>query len=191
MGQWIVLVTMLLCLGLGAAGCGGGQELPVSEDALRSPYQEFDQATLLSFEGSIKKWRLQSAYMRKPLSDTGAVLAVPVVLSLFDSGGTVTTKVLSDSGTTTAKMESFTIWGDAYVRTRDGLVVRTERLRLDANTRMWYSDTFVEIRTAKGDVMRGKGFEAREDFSHSIFRKNVSGEFPQFRDRVESDDSFF
>ncbi len=189
--QRMSLLVVVLWAAIGVPGCGGTQELPVSEDSLRTPYQEFDHATLFSYEGSLRKWRLQSAYMRKPLSDTGTVLAVPVVLSLFDSAGTTTTKILSDSGTTTAAMESFTIWGDAYVRNKDGLVVRTEKLRLDANTRMWYSDTFVEIRTARGDVLRGKGFEAREDFSHSVFKHNVSGEFPQFRERIESDDTFF
>jgi LPS export ABC transporter protein LptC len=187
----ILLLVAALASGLGVLHCGGTQELPVSSDSLRTPYQEFDHATLFSYDGSVKKWRLQSAYMRKPLGDTGTILAVPVVLSLFDSTGKTTTKILSDSGTTTAAMGSFTIWGDAYVRTRENLVVRTEKLRLDNKTRMWYSDTFVEIRTAKGDVLRGKGFEAREDFSHSVFKQSVSGEFPQFMERMEDDESFF
>ncbi|MBD3240354.1 MAG: LPS export ABC transporter periplasmic protein LptC [Chitinivibrionales bacterium] len=128
--------------------------------------------------------------MRKPLTDTGAILAVPVVLHLYDTTGDTKTKILADSGTTTAEMESFEIWGDVYVKTRDDLVIRSERLELDYETHQWHSDTFVEIRTAKGDVMRGKGFDAREDFSHSSFRSRVSGRFPQFRERLGEDELF-
>jgi LPS export ABC transporter protein LptC len=167
-------------------GCGGRKpELPVNADTVSVPYQEFERATLFSYQGSQKKWRLQSLQMRKPLSDTGTIIAVPVVLSLYDSVGTTTTRILSDSGTTTARMESFDIWGDVYVRTRDGLVVRSERLRLDNETHEWHSDTFVEIRTAKGDVMHGKGFDASESFSRSSFREKVTGRIPKFRERVE------
>jgi LPS export ABC transporter protein LptC len=187
--------TVILILALAGAGlfhgCQEKNELPVSGEAVGAPFQEFDRATLYSYAGSTKKWRLQSYYMRKPLADTGTILAVPVVLSLFDSTGATTTRILSDSGTTTPQMEGFAIWGDVYVRTKDGLVVRTERLTLDNQTHMWHSDTFVEIRTAKGDVLRGKGFDAREDFSYSSFRQSVSGHFPEFRERAESDETFF
>jgi len=173
-------------------GCRGRErELPVSDERIVAPYQEFENGTLNSYNGSLRKWRLESLYMRKPLGDTGTVLAVPVVLALFDSTGTTTSKILSDSGLTTPAMESFLIWGDVYVRTRENLVVRTERIALDAKTHMWHSDTFVEIHTAKGDVLRGKGFDASESFSTSTFRRSVSGQFPQFRERMEQDDEFF
>lgn len=166
------------------------RDLPVGAGASHTAYQEFGKATLLSYAGQHRKWRLDADFMRKPLGDTGTILAVPVELSLFDTTGRSTTRILSDSGITTPKMESFTIWGSVYVRTKDDLVVRTERISLDYQTRMWHSDTFVEIRTAKGDVLRGKGFDAREDFSHSSFKRSVSGSFPEFRRRLESDDSF-
>jgi LPS export ABC transporter protein LptC len=173
-------------------GCRSREhELPVSADRIAAPYQEFAQGTLHSFQGSHCKWRLESLYMRKPLGDTGTVLAVPVVLALYDTTGRTTTKILSDSGLTTPAMESFLIWGDVYVRTRENLVVRTERIALDSKTHMWHSDTFVEIHTAKGDVLRGKGFDASESFSKSTFRKSVSGQFPQFRERMENDETFF
>ena len=192
MNRHVRAAAVAVLLVLLIAGCRKRkQDLPVGTDSVTVPFQEFERATLFSYQGSLKKWRLQSLYMRKPLSDTGTILAVPVVLSLYDSCGNTTTRILSDSGTTRAKMESFDIWGDAYVRTRDGLVVRSERLRLDNETHKWYSDTFVEIRTAKGDVMRGKGFDATESFSQSSFHSRVKGTFPKFRERVEADEDFF
>ncbi len=186
-GICFALVALLpLC-----AGCGKGkQDLPIGDDSVSVPYQEFEKATLYSYEGTHRKWRLQSLYMRKPLTDTGLILAVPVVLHLYDTTGGSRTKILADSGTTTAEMESFEIWGDVYVKTRDDLVIRSERLELDYETRQWHSDTFVEIRSPKGDVMRGKGFDAREDFSHSSFRSNVTGRFPEFRERFGEDELF-
>jgi len=186
----IIALSFLFGIGL-LGGCQEKNELPISDDAIAAPFQEFDRATLYSYVGSAKKWRLQSYYMRKPLADTGKILATPVVLSLFDTTGKTTTRILSDSGTTTPQMEGFTIWGDVYVRTKEGLVIRTERLTLDNRTHMWHSDTFVEIRTPKGDALRGKGFDAREDFSFSTFRESVSGRFPEFRERAEDDELFF
>jgi LPS export ABC transporter protein LptC len=175
-----------------ALGCTPDKaQLPVVADSVAVPYQEFVNATLFSYQGSVKKWKLNSAYMRKPLVDTGVVLVVPVVLSLFDSLDHASTRVLSDSGTTTPKMQSFTIWGDVYVRTREGLTVRTERLSLNNDTRMWHSDTFVQLQTVKGDYLRGKGFDATEDFSRSTFKQNVTGRFPQFRERMGKDDDIF
>jgi LPS export ABC transporter protein LptC len=184
--------VVLALWALGFLACGTGRsDLPVAGDTVSVPYQEFGRSTLFSYEGSYKKWKLEAMYMRKSLADTGAILVVPVVLSLYDSVGGARTRVAADSGTTTPSMESFTIWGDVYVRTKDSLVVRTARLSLDNKTRMWHSDTVVQIRTAKGDILQGKGFTAREDFSQSSFKESVSGTFPEFRERFEGDDRFF
>ena len=185
-------LVWLAALALAPLACAPEKtELPVVLETVGSPYQEFANATLLSYQGGVRKWKLQSEYMRKPLGDTGLIVVVPVVLSLYDSAGHPSSKVLSDSGTTTPAMRSFTIWGDVYVRTKEGLVVRTERLALNNDTHTWHSDTLVELRSAKGDVLRGKGFDASEDFSRSSFQHSVSGWFPQFRERVEKDEGLF
>ena len=100
------------------------------------------------------------------------------------------THVLSDSGSTTAALQSFTIWGNVYIRNQDSLIVRTQKLWWIKGTRKVESDTFVQIETVKGDILRGKGLDAVEDFSHFSFKSQVSGQFPDFKRRAESNEEF-
>ena len=107
---------------------------------------------------------------------------------MFDSVGNATTRVLSDSGSTDGSMESFIVWGNVFIRARDSLVIRTERLWWNKGRRKVESDTFVQIETKKGDVLRGKGLDAVEDFSIFSFKSDVSGKFPDFKERMESNE---
>jgi hypothetical protein len=50
------------------------------------------------------------------------------------------------------------------------------------------SDTFVQIETKKGDILRGKGLDATEDFKKFSFKSNVTGSFPHFEQRVETNE---
>lgn len=172
-----------------AVTCSQKKEtLPVSNDAVATPYQIFTKSTLFSYEGKYKRWRLESEFMKKPLDDTGKMLIVPVTLWLYDSLGAIRTKVLADSGTTTSSLQNTTLWGNVYIRNQDSLIVRTQKLLWMKDTRKVSSDTFVQIETPKGDVLRGKGLDAVEDFSRFTFKSQVSGQFPNFKDRMEKND---
>jgi hypothetical protein len=46
----------------------------------------------------------------------------------------------------------------------------------------------VQIETVKGDILRGKGLDAVEDFSRFTFKSQVSGKFPDFKRRMEEND---
>ena len=124
----------------------------------------------------------------KPLADTGTMLVTPVRLTLYDSLGKPRTIVLADSGTTTPELQSFTVWGNVYIRNQDSLIVRTQKLWWVKGTRKVESDTFVQVETIKGDILRGKGLDAVEDFSHFTFKSQVSGQFPDFKRRVEANE---
>ena len=179
-------LTLLMAAGL---LCAPKKEpLPVSSDSVMSPYQEFGSSTLFFYEGKLKRWKLESDYMRKPLADTGAMLVTPVKLTLYDSLGGARTRVLADSGFTTPSLQSFTVWGNVYIRNQDSLIVRTQKLWWVKGKRKVESDTYVQIETPKGDVMRGKGLDAAEDFSRFIFKAKVSGTFPDFKRRAEAND---
>ena len=171
------------------AGCAKKKEsLPVSNDAAVTAYQEFGKSTLYFYEGRIKRWKLESEYMRKPLLDTGNMLVTPVRLTLYDSLGRPRTRVLSDSGSTTPALQSFTVWGNVYIRNQDSLIVKTQKLWWVKDKHKVASDTYVQIETPKGDIMRGKGLDATEDFSRFTFKSQVSGRFPDFKRRAETDD---
>jgi LPS export ABC transporter protein LptC len=164
------------------------ETLPVSSNTLMTPYQEFGASTLFFYEGKFKRWKLESKYMKKPLVDTGNMLVTPVRLTLYDSLGNARTLVLSDSGTTTPSLQSFTVWGNVYIRNQDSLIVRTQKLWWIKGKRKVESDTYVQIETIKGDIMRGKGLDAVEDFSRFTFKSQVSGQFPDFKRRAEAND---
>jgi LPS export ABC transporter protein LptC len=169
--------------------CSGKKEtLPVSNEGIEVPFQEFGQAALYFYNKDYVQWKLESEIMRKPITDTGHILVTPVRLTMFDSVGNATTRVLSDSGSTDGSMESFIVWGNVFIRARDSLVIRTERLWWNKGRRKVESDTFVQIETKKGDVLRGKGLDAVEDFSRFSFKSDVSGKFPDFKERMESNE---
>ena len=164
------------------------EPLPISSDSVMTHQQEFGASTLFFYEGTFKRWKLESEYMRKPLADTGTMLVTPVKLTLYDSVGNARTRVLADSGFTTPALQSFTVWGNVYIRNQDSLIVKTQKLWWIKGQRKVASDTYVQIETPKGDIMRGKGLEASEDFSHFIFKAKVSGQFPDFKRRAEANE---
>jgi LPS export ABC transporter protein LptC len=184
---------LLLTVGVFAAGNVGNctrnkEEIPVTGDTIGVPVQEFSGTTLHFFNKGYIQWKLDADYMCKPVTDTGSITVVPVRLTLYDSTGNVRSRVLADSGIIGNKMQRYNIWGDVYIRTRDSMVVRTERLKWFKVRRRVESDTFVQIETKKGDVLRGKGLDATEDFSKFSFKSDVTGKFPDFGTRVETDE---
>jgi LPS export ABC transporter protein LptC len=184
-----ILAIIAVIVALGSLECARKKEtLPVSSGTIEAPYQEFGKTTLFFYEGKFKRWKLDADYMKKPLVDTGSMLVIPVRLSFFDSLGNLRTKVLADSGTTTPSLESFTVWGNVYIRNQDSLIVRTQKLWLNKGKHKVESDTYVQIETPKGDVLRGKGLDATEDFSHFTFKSEVTGHFPDFKRRMENND---
>jgi len=185
----VLLVVMLLAVLLSGAGCTRKkEELPVAADTVGVPVQEFSGTTLHFYNKGFIQWKLDADYMSKPLSDTGSITVIPVRLTLYDSTGVVRSRVLADSGIIGKGMNQYNVWGNVYIRTRDSMVVRTERLKWFKERRKVESDTFVQIETKKGDVLRGKGLDAVEDFSKFSFKSDVTGKFPDFEKRVETDD---
>ncbi|MFW6253678.1 MAG: LPS export ABC transporter periplasmic protein LptC [Chitinivibrionales bacterium] len=187
-----LIVAGLLCLPLLlAAGCGQKNEkLPKGSDMITEPYQEFGQSVLYSYDGPHKQLKLETDYMRKGLSYTAKILVVPVKLTLYDTTGAQGSLILADSGFTTAERDSFLIWGDVYVKTNDGMVIRSESLWWNQQTAKIGSDDFVQIVTPGGDVLRGRGLDANESFTRWSLKESVTGEFPDFKRRFDEDEEF-
>lgn len=185
-------IIFLAGITLAAAGCAPKKEkIPVADEGINVPVQQFSNATLYFYNKQYVQWTLDAKLMRKPLTDTGSILVVPVRLNLFDSLGVVKTKVLADSGLISNKMDSYVVWGDVFIRARDSMIVRTQKLKWFKNQRKVQSDTYVQIETINGDILRGKGLDAAEDFSHFKFTNDVTGKFPDFKKRLENEESVF
>jgi LPS export ABC transporter protein LptC len=173
------------------AHCGKNKEtVPVSDSVIDHPYQEIDSTAMYYFNGGKLQWKLESQYMRKVLADTGHVLANPVKLYVYDSLGRESMRVLSDSGNSDAPMQMFTVWGNVFVRASNGICVASNRLFWNMKTHRITSDEFVQIKTRNGDILQGKGLEAAEDFSWWKFLHDVSGRFPNFKERVDKGETF-
>jgi LPS export ABC transporter protein LptC len=169
--------------------CNSGKDpVPVSSQSIETPFQEFANATLYFYNKEFMQWKLEAKQMKKPLADSGHILVVPVRLTLFDSLGNVRTFVLADSGSVSGSMDSYFVWGNVYIKNSEGMVVKTQKLKWSKQTHKVESDTYVQIETRKGDILRGKGLDATEDFSHFTFKSNVSGKFPDFKERLENKD---
>jgi len=184
---------LIFCSILFFVGCTKKKEaLPVSSGLITAPFQVLNNSTLYFYNKQLIQWKLEAEYMRKPLTDTGSILVIPVKLTYYDSLGNVKTRVLADSGTTSSNMANFTVWGDVLITTKDSMRVRTQKMWWVKNTRKVESNTYVQIETKKGDILRGKGLNAVEDFSRFSFKSDVSGKFPDFKRRNETkDESFF
>jgi LPS export ABC transporter protein LptC len=163
---------------------------PVSDIIVETPYQELDTTTMISYNGSRKEWIFESSHVVKLLTDTGHIRGNPVTITSFDSLGKQTSKVLADSGITDASLKAFTVWGNVFVQAQNGTRVNAQKLIWNQKTHRVTSDTYVQLTTKKGDVLRGKGLDAVDDFSSWEFKQDVSGRFPNFKERVERGEEF-
>ena len=174
-----------------ATGCSQKKEvIPVSKVSIKTPFQELDSTVMSSYNGSKKTWILESDHIVKILADTGHILANPVKITVFDSLGKQTSKVLSDSGSADASMQVFTVWGNVFVKAQNGITVKAKKLDWNQKTHRVKSNDCVQLTTLKGDVLRGVGLDAEEDFSTRRFLHDVSGRFPNFRERAEKGGEF-
>lgn len=187
-GTCILLLFKLFLFLSVVGGCTKKEAIPQTSDTLIVPCQEVGASTLYGYDGPHLIWILDSDYSFKTLEDTSSMLVVPVRMSIFDSLGTKTTRILADSGRTKKDMVHFFLWGNVHIKNWDGQIINTESLWWDKSTRKVGSDDFVRIRTPGGDILRGKGLDATETFSTWTLRERVSGEFPNFQDRMESDE---
>ena len=185
---FISIIFALNCLV--TSGCTKKESIPQASDTLLTTCQEVGASTLYAYDGPHLIWILDSDYSFKTLEDTSSMLVVPVRMSIFDTLGSKTTRVLADSGITKKELVEFFVWGNVYIKNYDDQIIKSETLWWNKATRKVGSDDFVEIKTPEGDVLRGKGLDATESFSSWSLRENVSGEFPNFNERMDSDEEF-
>lgn len=141
---------------------------------------------LNAYDSTVLLWTLTTDKMYRK-NDNPNITVTPVKLLLFDRDSNITTTVIADSGKTTKEMDNFYVWGSVYVNTSDGSTIRSHSLAWDKKRRELHSDDFVEIKSADGQKMRGKGFDSAEDFSWWNFYEDVSGNFPGFEESLGID----
>jgi len=181
---------ILICILMLTISCSKKNEaVPVSEE-VGEAYQELDSTAMFFYSGKKLQWKLESKHLKKVLVDTGHIVSHPVKLYVYDTLGKETSRVLSDSGSTDGNMQSFCVWGNVFVKAENGVRVRSNRLVWNQKTHLVTSNDYVQLKTLKGDILQGKGLEAAEDFAWWKFLHDVSGVFPNFKERVEKGEEF-
>ena len=189
--KWLCIVSVFIFSTFisGMVGCTNNKDyLPQGNDTTLTPTQEVVVSTWQCFEGSHLVWKLKPNRTYRTMDETGSILAVPVRLTIFDTLGDTTTQVFSDSGRTTEEFKHIYLWGNVYIKNQEGLIVKGQSLWWDKASRKVGSDDFVEIQNPDGNVLRGKGLDANDSFSWWTLRENVSGEFPNFQERMTADE---
>lgn len=183
------LSLFLVIVGLGyliqTRGCerDDNKELKAIDIVTDGTGQELRGTILIAYDDTTRVWRLTTDHLVQD-EKLKQIRVAPVNLEIFNEAGDVTTTVVSDSGLTPMKMESFYIWGHVVITDKDGNTIRSRSLNWDKKQRKLFSSDYVEIASASGEVMRGKGFDAAEDFSWWEFKKDVSGEFTNFDEQL-------
>lgn len=167
--------------------CTQKESIPQIVDTIPNPYQEGGASTLYCYGDSRLLWILKSEYSRRDLNDTSSMLVVPVDMIIYDTASEKSTHVLADSGITKRDLNYFFIWGNVHIKNHDGQVIKSQSLWWNKSTRRVGTDDYVQIQTPSGDVLRGKGLDAADSFSEWTLREEVSGKFPNFRDRIEEE----
>lgn len=180
------LIISLAILFISQGGCTPRKDpLPQVTDTISMPNQEIESSTVFCYEKYHLLWKLESDYAFKASEDTSSMLVTPVRMTFYDTLGDTTYIVLSDSGRITQNQNRFFIWGNVYIETEANLTVKSQSLWWDRTTRKVGSDEMVEIKNPDGNIMRGIGLDATDTFSSWTLRQEVSGEFPEFQDRLK------
>ncbi len=179
----ILVVAFIAVMRLRACQNDDNKQLQHGREVQSGNGQELTTATLAAYDNTTRIWQLKTKKLIQN-REIKQIKIAPVDLNMYSDTGTVTTHVLSDSGITTEKMESFFIWGHVVITDEDGNTIRSKSLSWDKKERRLHSDDYVEIATVGGEVLRGKGFNAAEDFSWWEFHEDVTGKFTNFDDEL-------
>ena len=127
--------------------------------------------SFLSQNGKLKA-KLVSPYMLRYLLDT-SYLEFPRTLhvNFFDSIGKVESQVDAMYGKYLESQSKVYLRDSVVVFNVKGDTLRTPDLWWDQNTKKFYTDKFIRLRTKDKKIYGGKGFEANQDLSgYTIFQ---------------------
>ena len=104
--------------------------------------------------------------------------ASPIKLTIFGDSAKINAVLTADSGISNAKTDSLFVWGNVKIDAHSGEKLSSQTLEWNKNQKLLLSEDVVEISTADGEVIRGRGFRAAENFEWWDFATEVSGNFP-------------
>jgi len=178
----IVLVMLALIF---ACNQRAGSNIILSDDASSdSVSQILNNSTITAYKDGSKHWQLNADEILQ-MNETNQIRANPVRLTLFADEGVVNAILTSDSAITNARTDTFFVWGNVNITAHSGEKLLAQTLQWQTRENLLVSDGFVELRSADGEIMRGRGFRAAENFEWWNFAHEVSGNFPSINAEFE------
>lgn len=161
---FILLIGMISCT---------NDEPTVKPPAEQYPSSEATNATTVFLSGSVVTTKIKSGRIVS-YSEQDSAWAFDLVVDFFDSSGTHTSKLRSDSALIRERRRVLDVFGNVKVTTDKGTTLNSQHLAWNDSSRTISTDSLVVI-TRGEDVMSGYGFCSDPELTRIVFRRQVSG----------------
>ena len=157
-----------------------------NDSSADSVSQILEYSTITAYRDGNKLWVLRSQNIIQ-LLENNKIKANPVHLTIFGDSAQINAVLTADSGLANGTTDSLFVWGNVKINGKNGEKLSSPTLEWNKKKGTLNSDDFVELTSADGEIMRGKGFTADESFEWWEFAKEVSGNFPSFENDLKKD----
>jgi LPS export ABC transporter protein LptC len=138
--------------------------------------QILEYSAITAYRENNKLWELKAIKMTQATADK-KLSAAPVKITIFDDSSRVSAVLTADNGVANEKVDSLFVWGNVKIDAVSGEKLSSPSLQWDKKEKLLLSNDLVEISTADGEIIRGRGFRAAENFEWWEFAGEVSGTF--------------
>jgi LPS export ABC transporter protein LptC len=162
------LCVLICSLYLGFSSCENDIEV-VKNVTVKSdlPALSSKEAELIYSDSARIKVKLKAPEMDRYMGlDPRIIMPKGVNISFYNDSMLVITHLTSNYAIRKEHDYTMEARNNVVVVNRKGDTLHTEKLIWDERKRLIYTDVNVLITTAGGDILRGKGLEANEDFTH-------------------------
>jgi LPS export ABC transporter protein LptC len=143
-------------------------------------------SAISAYRGDNRLWELKAIKIIQTTIDN-RILAAPVKLTIFGDSAKISAVLTADSGISNAKNDSLFVWGNVKIDAHSGERLLSPTLEWNTKEKLLLSNDIVEISTADGEIIRGRGFRAAENFEWWDFDNDVSGNFPSVQAEFEKE----
>jgi len=137
------------------------------------PSSEATNATTVFLSGPVVTTKIKSGRIVS-YSEQDSAWAFNLVVDFFDSSGTHTSKLQSDSALIRERRRLLDVYGNVQVTSDKGTTLNSEHLAWSDSSRTISTDSLVVIKRGE-DVMSGYGFRSDPELTKIVFRRQVSG----------------
>ena len=180
-----MLVSLLILLALlMVVGCSREDQStsknPGPLDSAGQPDTEIRGATIHLYNRSVLNTEVRAKRIVR-YEDIDSTMGYTVDIDFYDSLGSVTSNLVSDSGVIREISGAFNAFGHVVVNTSDSIRLDTDYLSWNPGTNLITTDAFVKV-SRPGDTVMGWGLEAPRDLSRIKILHQVTGSVEDIED---------